>query len=184
MALPTAGQAGDPTYISVGPHKITIDPAGTPLICGFTTGDVHMSFGVQSRFVFANEFGTTPVEEEITGVQVGIAFQLLEWTLKTMDIAMNGLYPSKAVANARTLGRSGVQSAQSRGLAILLHPIKEGSSTARDITLRKILLRPTGNVQLSDQGDKIVSVMGTCIIDGSQVDGQLLLQIGESNAGH
>jgi len=181
--MPTSpGQVGEVTNVRVGAHKITIDPTGVSKIAGFTTGSVALSWGVQSRFVLANEFGGTPIDEEIFGLQLGISFSMLERALRVFDIALNGLYPSVAVANARTLIRGGIVTAQDRGKAILLHPIKEGASTQRDITLRKILLRPTGNYELSDQGNQIMQVTGTCVVDMAQSDGQFLAQFSEPTA--
>ena len=61
MAIPTAGQGGDPTLIVCGPHSITFDPSGENKKVGFTTGDVSLQFNVSQRFTYANEFGQTPV---------------------------------------------------------------------------------------------------------------------------
>ena len=181
--MPTSpGQSGDVTLVRVGAHKITIDPTGTAKIAGFTTGNVSLTWNVASRFVFANEFGQTPIDEQILGLQLGIQFTMLERALRVFDIALNGVYPSVGVANARTVGRGGIQTAQDRGKALLLHPIKEGSSTQRDITLRKLLLRPTGSYELSDQSDQLMSVMGTCVVDLAQSDGQFLAQFSEASA--
>ncbi len=183
MAIPTAGQGGDPTLIRTGAHRVTIDAAGTPKVAGFTVGSLALAFNTPKRQVFVAEFGQTPVNEEVLGQQVTITFSMIERSLKVFDIAFNGLYPGTGVANARTLGRSGIYTAQDRGKSITLHPVVEGSSTARDIVLRKVLLSPTGNIEYSDQGDQIIQVSGMCVIDASQSDGALLMQIGETSAG-
>lgn len=176
------GQGGDVTLIRTGAHKITIDPAGTPKTAGFTHGNLQLAWSVQKRTVNVAEYGTTPVDEEVTGVQLSVKFSMIERSLKVFDIAFNGLYPL-AGATSRGIGRSGIQRAQSRGKAILLHPLSAGASTAQDITLNKVLLIPTGNIELSDQGDQIFEVEGICVIDPSQADGQLLALINESSPG-
>ena len=179
------GQGGDVTLIRTGAHKITIDPAGTPKTAGFTHGNLQLTWSVQKRTVNVAEYGTTPVDEEVTGVQLTVKFSMIERSLKVFDIAFNGLYPLNfdSATTARGIGRSGIQRAQDRGKAILLHPLSQGADTSQDITLNKVMLIPTGNIELSDQGDQIFEVEGTCVIDPTQTDGQLLALINESNAG-
>ena len=179
----SAGQGGDVTLVRTGAHKVTIDAAGTPKVAGFTTGSLSLSINTPKRQTYVAEFGQTPIDEEVLGIQATITFSMIERSLKVFDIAFNGLYPGTGVANARTLGRSGIYTAQSRGKSITLHPVVEGSSTARDIILRKVLLSPTGTIEYSDQGDQIIQVSGMCVIDGSQSDGAMLMQIGETAAG-
>ena len=176
------GQGGDVTLIRTGAHKITIDPAGTPKTAGFTHGNLQLTWSVQKRLVNVAEYGTTPVDEEVTGVQLSVKFSMIERSLKVFDIAFNGLYPL-ATASGRGIGRSGIQRAQSRGKSILLHPLSQGASTVQDITLNKVLLVPTGNIELSDQGDQIIEVEGTCVVDTTATDGQLLALFNESNPG-
>ena len=176
------GQGGDVTLIRTGAHKITVDPAGTPKTAGFTHGNLQLTWSVQKRTVNVAEYGTTPVDEEVTGVQLSVKFSMIERSLKVFDIAFNGLYPL-ATAGGRGIGRSGIQRAQDRGKSILLHPLSQGASTTQDITLNKVLLIPTGNIELSDQGDQIIEVEGTCVVDPAAADGQLLALINESNAG-
>ena len=176
------GQGGDVTLIRTGAHKITVDPGGTPKTAGFTHGNLQLTWSVQKRQVNVAEYGTTPVDEEVTGVQLSVKFSMIERSLKVFDIAFNGLYPL-ATAAGRGIGRSGIQHAQSRGKSILLHPLSQGASTAQDITLNKVMLIPTGNIELSDQGDQIIEVEGLCVVDPTAADGQLLALFNESNAG-
>ena len=179
------GQGGDVTLIRTGAHKITIDPAGTAKTAGFTHGNLQLTWSVQKRLVNVAEYGATPVDEEVTGVQLSVKFSMIERSLKVFDIAFNGLYPLNygGATTSRGIGRSGIQRAQSRGKSILLHPLSQGASTLQDITLNKVLLTPTGNIELSDQGDQIIEVEGTCIVDPTQADGQLLALFNESNPG-
>lgn len=176
------GQGGDVTLIRTGAHKITIDPGGAAKTAGFTHGNLQLTWSVQKRQVNVAEYGTTPVDEEVTGVQLSVKFSMIERSLKVFDIAFNGLYPL-ATAAARGVGRSGIQRAQDRGKSILLHPLSQGVSTAQDITLNKVMLIPTGNIELSDQGDQIIEVEGLCVVDPTAADGQLLALFNESNAG-
>ena len=178
----SAGQGGDLTLIRTGAHKVTVDPTGTPKVAGYTVGNLQLSWNTQKRTVFVAEFGQTPVDEQVLGLQVEITFSMIERSLKIFDIAFNGLYPYDGTANARGLGRSGIYTAQERGKAVLLHPVKE-TGTARDITLRKVLLSPTGAYELSDQDNQIMQVSGMCVIDDTQTDGELLMQIKETSAG-
>lgn len=181
--MPSAGQGGEGRLVRTGAHKITVDPTGTAKVAGYTVGNLQLSWNIQKRSVFVAEFGQTPIDEQVLGIQVEIQFTMIERSLKVLDIAMNGLYPSTSVANARGIGRSGIHTAQDRGKAILLHPVKEGSSTARDITLRKVLLSPTAALELSDQDNQLMTVSGMCVIDDTQTDGQMLMLINETEAG-
>ena len=182
MAI-SAGQGGDLSLIRVGAHKVTVDPSGTPKIAGYTSGNLQLTMNTQKRQVFVAEYGTTPADEEVTGLQMELGFTMIERSLKIFDIALNGLYPYTGVTSARGLGRSGIQTAQNRGKAILLHPLNESASTARDITLRKVLLTPTGAVELSDQADQMWQVGGMCVVDDSQTDGTLLALLYEPTPG-
>jgi len=179
----SAGQGGDGSLIRTGAHKITIDPDGSPKVAGYTVGNLQLTLNTQKRQVFVAEYGQTPIDEQVLGVQIEIAFSMIERSLKILDIALNGLYPSTAVSNARGIGRSGIHTAQSRGKPILLHPLKEGASTARDIRLKKVMLSPTGAVELSDQDNQIMQVSGMCVVDDTANDGELLALIYESSAG-
>ena len=179
----SAGQGGDGTLIRTGAHKITIDPSGTPKVAGYTVGNLQLAINTQKRQVMVAEYGQTPIDEQVLGVQIELTFSMIERSLKILDIAMNGLYPYTGTANARGIGRSGINTAQERGKAILLHPLKEGASTQRDITLKKVMLSPTGSIELSDQDNQIIQVSGMCVVDDTATDGELLMQIKEPSAG-
>lgn len=110
------GQGGDVTLIRTGAHKITIDPAGTPKTAGFTHGNLQLTWSVQKRTVNVAEYGTTPVDEEVTGVQLTVKFSMIERSLKVFDIAFNGLYPLNfgSATTARGIGRPPAQVGQRR----------------------------------------------------------------------
>lgn len=177
------GQGGDVTLIRTGAHKVTIDPTpGVNTVVGFTQGNLQLSFSVNKRQVMVAEYGSTPVDERVTGVQLSVRFSLPETSIKTLKIAFQGLYPG-APSGGVGIGRSGIISAQTYGKKILLHPVAEGSATTYDITLNKVMLTPTGNVELSDQGERVYEVEGTCVVDPSGTDGTLLAQILTPDAG-
>lgn len=176
------GQGGDGTLIRTGAHKITIDPTGTAKVAGYTVGNLQLSWNIQKRSVMVAEYGQTPIDEQVLGVQIEIQFAMIERSLKIFDIAFNGLYPYTGTSNSRGIGRSGIYTAQERGKAILLHPVKE-TTTVRDITLKKVLLAPTGSYELSDQANQIITVSGQCVIDDTATDGELLMTIAETSAG-
>lgn len=179
----SSGQGGDPTLIRTGAHKITVDPSGDATVVGFTHGDLALTIAPQTRERNVAEFGTTPLDILVTGVKASVKFTMMERSLKTLGIAFNGLYPLTTASTSIAIGRSGVQSAQDRGKTLLLHPIRKGAATDQDITLYKVMLMPTGNISLNEQGDEMHEVEGTCVVDISQTDGGLLLSIGETNAG-
>lgn len=176
----SAGQGGDTTLIKTGAHKITV---GTQVV-GFTTGNLQLTFSVSKRIRNVNEYGTTPVDEIVTGVQISVKFSIAERSLKTLDIGLNGLYPGNqgTATTNRGIGRSGVHTAQGIGQQITLHPISV-TGTGEDIVLNKVMLAPTGNYQLDEQGDQILEVEGSCVIDTSQTDGSLLAIINTAAAG-
>jgi len=184
--MPSPGQGGDVTLIRTGAHKVTIDPAGTPKTAGFTKGNLQLTFSVNKRPVVVAEYGTTPVDEEVTGLTLTVKFSMIERSLKVLDIALNGLYPAgyfNSTVTNRGVGRSGIQKASVRGKTILLHPLSQGASTDEDITLQQVMLVPTGNVEYSDQGDQVIEVEGTCTVSPTATDGSLLAIINESNVG-
>jgi hypothetical protein len=183
--MPSPGQGGDVTLIRTGAHKVTVDPNGTPKSAGFTKGNLQLTFSVNKRPVQVAEYGTTPVDEEVTGLTLSVKFSMIERSLKVLDIALNGLYPGNyfSATTNRGIGRSGIQRASVRGKTILLHPLSQGASTAEDITLQQVLLVPTGNIEYSDQGDQVIEVEGTCIVSPTAADGSLLAIINEANVG-
>lgn len=174
----SAGQAGDANLVKTGAHRLTY--GGN--IAGFTTGNVQLNFDTQSRLVLVNEYGQTPVDEHVLGSQVSVNFSMIERSLKILDIALRGLYPGLGTASARGLGRADIHTAQGRGLPLTMHPISE-TTTQRDITIRKLLLRPSGPIEFSDQDSQIWPVTGTAVIDTDQSDGELLILIREPTAG-
>lgn len=174
----SAGQGGDATLIRTGAHKITV---GTTVV-GFTTGNLQLTFSVQKRQRTVNEFGTTPVDEIVTGVQISVKFTVAERSVKTIGIAFAGLY-STPISGGVGIGKSGVHTAQGVGKQITLHPIDQGAGTTKDIILNKVMLAPTGTMTLDETGDQHFEVEGMCVIDTSQTDGSLLLQFMEDAAG-
>lgn len=178
----SAGQGGDATLIRTGAHKITV---GSQVV-GFTHGNLTLTFAVNKRTVNVNEFGTTPVDEVVTGLTITVKFAMIERSLKVFDIAFNGLYPSNqfTATTSRGLGRSGVYKAQDVGKEITLHPISKGSAdTSEDIVLHKVMLTPTGSWTLDETNEQILEVEGMCVVDLAQADGALLALINEANAG-
>lgn len=175
------------TLIRTGAHKVSVVTAGIagPKTSGFTKGNLQLTFAVNKRPVVVAEYGTTPVDEEVTGMTLTVKFSMIERSLKVLDIAFNGIYPlgyGTAMTN-RGVGRSGILKSQTRGGAVTLHPLSQGASTAQDIVLNQVMLCPTGNIEYSDQGDQIIEVEGTCVVSTSATDGGLLAIINESNAG-
>jgi hypothetical protein len=179
------GQGGDITLVRTGAHKITVDPAGTPKTAGFTHGNLTFSVTVNKRDVLVAEYGTTPADIEITGCRCVVKWTMIERSLKILDIALQGLYPYGylTAGTERGIGRSGIQRASVRGKGILLHPLSQGAGTNQDITLQQAIITPTGNVELSDQGDQLWEVEADCIVSPSASDGQLLALINEANVG-
>jgi len=167
----STGQGGDTTLIKTGAHKITV---GTQVV-GFTSGGVQLTFSVSKRIRKVNEYGDTPVDEIVTGVQISVRMHIAERSLKTWDIAFNGLYPGNqfSATTNRGIGRSGVYTAVGQGKQVTLHPISV-TGTAEDLVLNKVLLAPTGNWQLDEQGDQVLEVEGSCVIDTTQANGSLL----------
>lgn len=179
------GQGGDISLRRVGPHKITIDPEGTPKVAGFTRGNLQLTITPNKRDVMVAEYGSTRIDQDITGVAMTARWTMVERSLKTLDIALNGLYPLNygSATTSRGIGRSGIIRATDRAKQILLHPLSEGAGTDRDILLYAALITPTGNIELSDQGDQLFEVEADCIIDANQTDGSLLALINEASAG-
>lgn len=179
------GQGGDITLVRTGAHKITVDPSGTPKTAGFTHGNLTFTVTVNKRDVLVAEYGTTPADIEITGCRCLVKWTMIERSLKILDIALQGIYPYayQSSTTERGVGRSGIQRASVRGKQILLHPLSQGASTVQDITLQQAIITPTGNVELSDQGDQLWEVEADCIVSPSASDGQLLALINEANLG-
>ncbi len=179
------GQGGDITLVRTGAHKITVDPAGTPKTAGFTHGNLTFTVTVNKRDVLVAEYGTTPADIEITGQRCTVKWTMIERSLKILDIALQGIYPYayETATTERGIGRSGIQRASVRGKQILLHPLSQGAGTGQDITLQQAIITPTGNVELSDQGDQLWEVEADCIVSPSASDGQLLALINEANLG-
>lgn len=185
------GQGGDITMRRVGAHKVTVGAKNT----GFTRGNLALTVTADKRAVNVAEYGTTDADFEVTGVHVKVTWNMIERSLKTLDIALQGVYPSSylSATTTRGIGRSGIRTGQSltgqgsetgRGQVITLHPIsRTGGDTAQDITLYKAMVTPTGAWELSDQGDMVIEVQADCLIDPTQTDGNLLCLINEPNAG-
>lgn len=190
------GQGGDITLRRVGAHKITVDPTGTPKTVGFTQGTLAITITINTREVLVAEYGTSPADIEITGAKVMAKWTMIESSLKTLDIALGASKPANYGNNAvlsRGVGTSGIQRAQDYtvdgadvpgvGKEILLHPLIEGSNTVRDITLWKCVITPTGDWELSDQGDMLIAVQAETVVNIAGTDGQLLALINEANVG-
>ena len=180
------GQGGDVTLIRSAAHKVTFDPSGHNKTAGFTHGNLTVTVTANKRDVLVAEYGSTPVDIEITGQRCTVKWTMIERSLKILDIALSGLYPFNAwnstAPGVRGVGRSGIQRAQTLGKQIVLHPLNR-TDTNEDITLQQAIVYPTGNVELSDQGDQLFEVEADCIVLPSANDGELLAIIGATAPG-
>ncbi|MDE2098813.1 MAG: hypothetical protein KGL39_16290 [Patescibacteria group bacterium] len=187
------GQGGDITLRRVGPHRVTVTPGATnaPKTVGFTQGNLAITITPNVREVYVAEYGTTPADIEITGVKFSAKFTMVESSLKTLDIALSGIHAGNAFNDsilARGIGRSGVKRVQPGvnggfGCELLLHPLAEGSGTGRDVTIWNALVTPSGDWELSDQGDMLIPVQAEGVVSTAEADGQLLALIAEYNQG-
>lgn len=185
------GQGGDITLRRVGAHSISVTQNNVTKKAGFTRDSLALTIAVNTREVFVSEYGTTPADIEVTGEKVTAKFTMVESSLKTLDIALGGLHPLNFQNNAilsRGIGRSGIKRTQPGpnggfGAQIVLHPLAEGNSTQRDVTVFNALITPTGDWELSDQGDMIIPVQAEGVINTAGTDGELLALINEYNVG-
>lgn len=185
------GQGGDITIRRVGAHKVTVTSQGASRVAGFTQGSLTIAIAPTTREVLVAEYGSTPADIEVTGVKLTCKWTMLESSLKTLDIALSGIHAGNWGNDSilsRGIGRSGVKRAQPGinggfGSEILLHPLAEGSGTGRDVTLWNALVTPTGDQELSDQGDMLLPVQAECVISTGEADGQLLALINEYQLG-
>jgi hypothetical protein len=190
--MPTSpGQGGDITLRRVGAHSVTVTQGGVTKKAGFTNSSLAITISANTREIFVAEYGTTPADLEVTGEKFICKWTMVESSLKTLDIALGALHPLNFQNNAilsRGIGRSGIKRAQAGpnggfGAEIVLHPLAEGSSTGRDVTIFNALITPTGDWELSDQGDMVIPVQAEAIINPAGTDGELLAIINEYNAG-
>lgn len=180
----SSGQGGDISVRKRSAHKITVDPAGKNKTVGFTVGNTTITISPQTEEIMVAEFGTTPVDIDVTGVKVVVKWSMTERSLKTLDIALDAIYPQNAwsVTANRGIGFSGIKRASVRGKKIVLHPI-DTSGTTEDITLNKALLLISGSTELSDKGSQVFDVEAHCIVDPTASEGEWLASIAEAAAG-
>lgn len=186
------GQGGDITLRRVGAHKVTVSQGAWTKTAGFTHGNLSLTITVNTREINVAEYGTTPADIEVTGEKIVAKWAMIESSLKTLDIALSGIHPLnyQGATTSRGVGRSGVLRAQGgpgttggKGVQLLLHPLAEGSGTGRDITIYNALITPTGDFELSDQGDMLMNVQAEGVIQTTGTDGALLALLNEYNAG-
>lgn len=180
------GQGGDGSLIRSSAHKISVTQNGVTKTCGFTHGNLQLTVTANKRAVTVAEYGSTPILHEVTGQTCVVKWTMIEWSLKILDIALQGIYPfnwqSATAPGTRGIGRSGIRRTLDFPASIVLHPLYR-SDTNEDITLQQAMITPTGSVELSDQGDRMWDVEAECSILASASDGELLAILGATAAG-
>jgi len=167
----------DITNVKVGVCDVTFN--GTNI--GHTIGGVEVTYEPVYKDVMVDAYGETIVEKYLIGEKLTAKVPMAESTIVNMRNAIPQSTFAGA-ANARvTIGAKAGKKATDDAYELVLHPSGEGTR-AFDVVLHKAYSSESVTLSHTNDGEKVVEVTFTALLDESKSDGNYLGLIGDSGA--
>lgn len=113
-----------------------VGDAGAEVDLGYTKGGVSVSVSSDTYEVTVDQFGNTPIAEQITGRRVEVTCPLAETTLANFGFLMPG--SAENVAGDRVDVQTGVGlNLIDTAAKLIIRPVYQGSATTEDFVIHK-----------------------------------------------
>lgn len=146
------------------PWKITF---GSTVIGVTEVDSLEINVDKQIRDVFCDEFGANPVGENFLGHMIEVSFAIKEEVQENLAIALAEAYDGGSYI---FLGRRPGYDLADSAAALLLHPIAQGATTTRDITLYKAVCISMDAIPLHQGSERIYAVTFRALVDATKTD--------------
>lgn len=147
---------------------------------GHTKGGVTVSYAPELHEVTVDKYGNTPVDEVLIGEKFVVRAPLAESTLANIQVAI----PEGTTSGTKvTIGTDAGQSMAADAKELVLHPIaNESDDLSEDVVIYKALVTNTIEIPFLFDGEKVLEVEFTALLDESKSNRNRLGLIGDSTA--
>lgn len=145
---------------------------------GHTKGGVTVTYEPTYHDVTVDMYGETVVDKRLLGEKLIAKVPLAEYTIANLTVAMpEGVATSKKI----TLGSSVGDSLATQAHQLVLHPIANLSTNRDDdVVFNKAVVSSTVEMPFQNDGEKILEVEFTALLDETKSDGAYLGFLGDS----
>lgn len=145
---------------------------------GHTKGGVTVTYEPTYHDVTVDMYGETVVDKRLLGEKFIAKVPLAESTLANLQIAI----PEGTTSGSKlTIGSSVGDSLGDEAKQLVLHPIANDSDNLDDdVVMHKAVVSSTIEMPFTNDGEKIIEVEFTALLDETKADGNYLGFIGDS----
>lgn len=168
--------AADIDNVKIGVCSVTFDDVDL----GHTKGGVVLSYAPEYHDVTVDKYGNTPVDEVLIGERFVARVPLAEATLANIQVAI----PAGETDGSKvTVGKDSGESMAASAAELVLHPIANDSDDlSEDVVIYKAVVTNTVEVGFTYDGERVLEVEFTALIDESKSSGNRLGLIGDSTS--
>lgn len=143
---------------------------------GHTKGGVTVTYEPSYHDVTVDAYGETVVDKRLLGEKLIAKVPLAEATLANLQVAI----PEGTTAGTKlTIGSSVGDSLEANAAVLTLHPVENGSDNlADDVTFYKAVVSNSIELPYMNDGERIIEVEFTALLDETKTDGDYLGAIG------
>jgi len=158
--------------VKLGVCEVTFDST----LLGHTKGGVTVTYEPSYHDVTVDAYGETVVDKRLLGEKLIAKVPLAEATLANLQIAIpEGTTDGTKLTIGSPVGDSLADSAK----VLLLHPVENASDNlADDVTFYKAVVSNTIELPYMNDGERIIEVEFTALLDETKDDGNYLGAIG------
>jgi hypothetical protein len=162
--------------VKVGTCSISVD--GTDV--GHTAGDVIATYEPSWHDISVNMYGTdTIADKSLIGEKLMVKFTMAESTEANIERAIP--MGDGTTAGKVTIGSQAGQRASDSAVQLVLHPIANAAGDrSEDIVLYKAISSEAVEVPFLVDGERVLEVTYTALVDETKSDGNYLGLIGDS----
>jgi hypothetical protein len=167
----------DVTNVALGVCSVTVD--GVDI--GHTKGGCEVTYEPNYHTVTVDKYGETPVDERLNGETLMVKVPFAEYTLSNLEKAIPFTTRAGAADARRLMGSSAGQKGRNKAVALVLHPINEGTRRF-DIVLYKAFAHSAVTLNHKNDEERIIEVEFVALVDETKSDGNYLGLVGDSTA--
>lgn len=166
--------AADIDNVKLGVCSVTFNDVDL----GHTKGGVTVSYAPELHEVTVDKYGNTPVDQVLIGEKFVARVPLAEATLANFQVAI----PEGTTSGTKiNIGTDAGESMSSDAKELVLHPIaNESDDLSEDVVIYKALVTNTVEIPFLFDGERVLEVEFTALLDEGKANGSRLGMIGDS----
>jgi hypothetical protein len=164
----------DVTNVKLGVCDVTFNDVAL----GHTKGGVTVTYEPTYHDVTVDAYGETVVDKRLLGERFYATVPLAEATLANLQVAI----PEGTTSGSKlTIGSSVGDSLLDEAKELVLHPVENASDNLDDdVVMHKAVVSNTIELPYQNDGERIIEVEFTALLDESKSDGNYLGFLGDS----